>query len=172
MNELVADGLPAALTGVVLALLVRSVRRAAGLLPGGGAVAAYGWLLKAVPVVLGLLAVGLVPKVVADWPPPADHPADVLTGLVVFPTLVVVMGLEFFGVRVAFDAAGLQTRSPWRRPRVIPWDAVRTVTYSPALQWHVVGTDGYGKVRLHDFLGGKAALLAELDRRRGPAAAP
>jgi hypothetical protein len=74
--------------------------------------------------------------------------------------------LDFFNVRIVIDSAGIQTSSPWRPPRVIPWESVTGVTYSRLAQWHVIHTDRHGGVRLPLYLSGVPALLGELERSR------
>ena len=76
--------------------------------------------------------------------------------------------LEFFGVRITFDASVIRVRSPWRRLRLISWSAVTRVWYSSMMRWYIVETDGFGYLRLHDYLSGTDTLLSELERRNVP----
>lgn len=76
--------------------------------------------------------------------------------------LILPLHLETFGVEITWDDTMIYTRSPWRKARRIPMEAVRYVDYSSGMQWHRIHTAGYGIVRLHDFLGGGKALLEQL----------
>lgn len=151
---------------VGVGLLFLTVRRTTTV-KGGTAVLAYGRPLKAF-VVLGWA--GLLGLTVLTVARPGDDPGSKVTALAALFALVLIMHLEFFRVRVAFDEFGIRTRSPWRASREIPWAAVRRVWYSANLQWHVIETDGHGRVRLHDFLGGVDSVMEELRRRGIPGA--
>lgn len=76
--------------------------------------------------------------------------------------LILPLHLETFGVEITWDDTMIYTRSPWRKARRIPMEAVRYVDYSSGMQWHRIHTAGYGIVRLHDFLGGGKELLERL----------
>ena len=80
-----------------------------------------------------------------------------ILGLLILP-----LHLEAFGVEITWDDTTIYTRSPWRKARRIPIEAVRYVDYSSGMQWHRIHTAGYGIVRLHDFLGGGKELLERL----------
>jgi hypothetical protein len=82
-----------------------------------------------------------------------------------FFLLVFVLHIEFFVVRVTFDESGVQTRSPWRRGRCVPWSDIIRVGFSPMAQWYTVQTREHGYIRLHLYLSGIESLLNELERR-------
>jgi hypothetical protein len=158
-------GVVGGLAGAVgVALLLLTVRCRAAV-EGGARVLAYGRPLKGLVVVFWVFWAGLVSLLVAR---PGDDPDPLSAAALVagFFALTLALHLESFFVRVAFDESGINTRSPWRAGRHIPWSDVRRVWYSPGLQWYVVDAGRHGRVRLHDFLGGVGSLLTEL-RRRG-----
>ncbi len=131
----------------------------------GQHVLAYGRPMKALAVVFWLCWGGFV---VAAICVPAEDRVVAAAVVLGFLLLVLPLHLEFFGVRVAFDASGMRARSPWRPNRLIPWSAVTCVWYSPMSRWYVVQTAGFGRLRLHDYLSGIDALLRELERRGVP----
>jgi hypothetical protein len=146
---------------IALSLVVRTVRPGA-MEVNGQRVLAYGRPIKALAIVFWLCWVGFF--VAAIFAPAEDR---VVAAVVVlgFLLLALSLHLEFFGVRVVFDASGIRARSPWRPTRMIPWSAVTHVWYSPVLRWYVVETASLGCLRLHDFLSGTDTLLNELERR-------
>jgi hypothetical protein len=82
-----------------------------------------------------------------------------------FSIAIAAIHLETFGVAIRFNDEGLYLSSPWRRNRMIPWNAILNVRYSHSMQWFVCNTDGYGKIRLSIFLSGLLALLDEFEHR-------
>jgi hypothetical protein len=154
--------------GVGVALLLWTVRRKAAI-EGGEGILTYGLPLRVFVVVFWVFWLGLVGLVVVQ---PPDDPVGVATAVCGLFALILPLHLEFFGVRVSFDEAGIRTRSPWRAERQIPWPDIRQGWYSSVLQWHVIQTEGYGRVRLHDLMSGVDSLLDELRRRDVPVASP
>lgn len=156
------SGAAGAITAAIaLPLIVQTVRSTAVEVEGKRVVE-YGRPMKILAAVFWVCWIGFF--VAALFVPAKDR---VLAAAVVigFLLLILPLHLEFFGVRVEFDAAGIRTRSPWRRKREIPWSAVNRVWFSQALQWYVVQTAGFGRVRLHIYLSGVESLLSEIEAR-------
>jgi hypothetical protein len=146
---------------IALSLVLRTIRPEA-MEVDGQHVLTYGQPMKTLAIVFWLCWVGFVAAAICALA--EDRVVAAAVGLG-FLLLVLPLHLEFFGVRVVFDASGMRARSPWRPKRLIPWSAVTRVWYSPMLRWYVVQTAGLGRLRLHDYLSGTDALLSELERR-------
>ena len=145
---------------VCLAMLARAARPVARV-DGSESVLEYRRVFQVV-VVLGWLLVLLLVAVAA-----ADPSQRALAFFLIpaFAAMTVYLQLEFSRVRILVGREGIRTFSPWRRPRVIPWEAVTGVRYAPLQQQHIIETDGYGLVRLPLYLSGVESLLGELGRR-------
>ena len=94
-----------------------------------------------------------------------ERPVTAMLAIAMVGAAAIALNLEFFGVRILYDAEGIETRSPWRRRRRIPWEATRIVRYTPILKWYELKTVGHGTVRMHDYLAGRASLIEELENR-------
>jgi hypothetical protein len=148
----------------VLPLILRTVRPAAAEVDGKF-VLNYGRPMK---VLAGVLWVCWLSFFVATLMVPPEVRALCVAVVLGFLLLPLPLHLEFVGVRVEFDESGIRTRSPWRPKREIPWSAINQVWFSPILQWYVVQTRGFGRIRLHTYLNGVEALLTELEARGVP----
>ena len=149
---------------IALPWIVRTVRPSAATI-GGKGVLEYGRPMKVMAVIFWIGWMGFL--VAALFAPTKDR-VIAFTVVCGFLLLIVSLHLEFFGVRVTFDDVGIRTRSPWRPKREIPWSATNRVWFSQALQWYVVQTVGYGRIRLHIYLSGIESLLSELEARGVP----
>ena len=151
---------------IALPLLLLTVRQNAAEAEGKR-VLEYGRAMKVLAVVFWVGWIGLF--VIALFAPAKDRviAASLVGG---FLLMILSWHLEVFGVRVEFDGGGIRTRSPWRRRREIPWSAAQRVWFSHTLQWYVVQTAGFGRVRLHIYLSGVESLLTELEARGVPVA--
>lgn len=122
----------------------------------------YGVALKT----FTLFFVGIVAALIAIWfnvEPKDKIPVLFLIGL--FGALTLPMVIEFFLVRIGFDKEGIYCYSGWRTKRTIDWAAVESVEFSQSMQWWVVRTMGFGKIRASVFLSGLQEFLAELEKR-------
>lgn len=153
-----------AVTVYVISLIVNGVRAEASRVghqrvleygPGPKRIALVGWVGFA--IVMGVLLFSPT----ADW-------ELILWTVVLLGLPVLVLNLEFYGVRISYDAEGIQTRSAWRWPRKIPWSEVQQVWYSRPFQWYVIQTTSGGRIRLHDYLDGADSLIGELRKRGVP----
>ena len=70
--------------------------------------------------------------------------------------------LDVFLFEARITADYLELRSPWRAKRTIPWSAIVDYDYSSTNSWHILITDGYGKVRLSEYLIGVDRVLEKL----------
>ena len=122
----------------------------------------YGRTMKVFTVVFWLFLVGL--GLAAAFAPPPERFIAVSV-VACFFLAVLSLHLEFFHVVIRYDAAGLHLTSPWRRNRFVPWSAITGARFSPALQWYVLHTTGYGDIRLHLYLSGLQSLRDELATR-------
>lgn len=135
--------------------------------PGGtrpparvSAVADYGPGMRLFALILFAMGASLCGVTIAESRP-LDR-EDLWQGAV----LIVLLGLpsacfvaETVGVSIEVDASGIRTRSPWRRPRTIPWGDVERVDYSAAARWYRIHTRSHGVVRLHDYLRGRRRVM-------------
>jgi hypothetical protein len=94
-----------------------------------------------------------------------DKRGTILTIFSIFVFLGLLLHLEFFHVSIRYDVHGLQTKSPWRRNRTIPWEDIAGITFENTPQWYAISTTRYGKVRVPFWLSGIDSLLAEVARR-------
>jgi hypothetical protein len=159
----ISAGVGAIITTLVLLTILRTVRRTP-VEVDGKRVLEYDRPMKIVAAVIGACGFGLCAD--ALLAPTRDHTTAV--AVVGFLLLTLSLCLEFFGVRVEFDASSIRTRSPWRPDREIPWSAVERVWFSQAMQWYIVRTNGFGRVRLHVYLNGVESLLREIEARGVP----
>jgi len=81
-----------------------------------------------------------------------------------FFLMVLVLHLEFFRVRIAYDKEGIGTRSPWRFKRSIPWEEITGVRFSNLALAYVISTQHCGRVTIHLYLSGVQSLLDELKK--------
>jgi hypothetical protein len=75
-------------------------------------------------------------------------------------------GTEFFQTRIEYDEENVYTFSPWRKNRVIPLNAFGSSIHSSVMYWTAFQTDGYGTVRIHDWLHGAAELIRRIETHR------
>ena len=73
--------------------------------------------------------------------------------------------LQFPIVRVEIRPDGLWSRSPWRRPRLIAWDDIRSVAFRSVGKYFVIKAQDGRKVRVDLGLPGMPFLYAVLRRR-------
>lgn len=156
--ELLGKGLSSGLIVVVLSWLARSAKTNARR-EGCGFVVEYGRAAKGFVVFFWLpILAGTVATLWAGVIEP-------FAGIGFFTMLVLPLHLEFFHVSVRYDQEGLHLRSPWRKNRTIPWSALRAIRFSSICSWHVILTEGHGRIRLSTYLSGLDELLGELERR-------
>lgn len=82
--------------------------------------------------------------------------------------LVVPLHLEIFRVAIRLGDRGIETRSPWRPRREIPWVSIGGFRFVERRSWYVIETDHHGTIRAHTMLNGIETLLNVLDRRKIP----
>jgi hypothetical protein len=159
-----SSGLAAAAAIAVTTYLFRTVRLV-GRQEGNMTVLEYGRAIKVLVVIFWIFDVGVF---VAAAFARGDEGVLAYSAAGGFFLLVMCLHLEFFGVTIRFDDAGLRTTSPWRRSRFIPWSAVTGIRFSTLAQWYLISTTEMGGVRLHLYLSGLPSLLDELARRGYP----
>jgi hypothetical protein len=89
------------------------------------------------------------------------HPA----ALLIFASVVLALTTEFFGVRHAYDNAGLMYRSAWSRRRRVSWAEIEKVEWRPIVKWLDLKTRDGRRLHLPPMLGGLAGF-AELALRQ------
>jgi uncharacterized Tic20 family protein len=155
----IGPALTSAIIPLVLGWLLKSAQ-SKSLATAGQRSLAYPKALK-VFVIIGWIATVGIAILAGFTAKNADiKNAAAIVGL--FVALILTLHLEAFGVRITWDDTHIHTRSPWRKARQIPFSAIRSCDYSQGLQWYRIHTDGYGTIRLHQFIGGIPELLAAL----------
>jgi len=135
----------------------------------------YGWGLRGFALFAVLFA-GFMVFVATRTQPEQMLVAAAASGA--FVLIAIVTALEVFRVRVEFDADTIRCFSPWRKHRVVEWDAVDSITFSSVNQWWIVRTKGgaNGAIRLSQFLTGVADFMVAARSRGiaidGPLPAP
>lgn len=82
-----------------------------------------------------------------------------------FAVIGVPLWLHAHLTRFLYSGTGISSRSPWRAEKVVAWENISNVTYSPGERSYVViGQDG-ATFKLHAYMAGVADLVAELQRR-------
>jgi hypothetical protein len=150
------------ITAALMLSLTRTVKPRARN-EGESMVLEYGWPMKSFAIAGWLFFLGIM-----VWIALAAEPGQRERALVVFACFLVLpllLHLEFFHVSVRYDVHGLQTKSPWRRNRAVPWEDITGVTFEKTPQWYALATTRYGKVRVPFWLSGIESLLSELQRR-------
>ena len=127
----------------------------------------FSWRYRLITVVM-LCISGITPYVAFQAFPQQRPLALSVTAAFVLFCLVCV--LDAFVSRARALSNGLELRSPWRRLRVIPWEAFTGHIYREALEVHVLTTSGYGKVNLPKLMTGVDNIVKRAKRRRGPSA--
>jgi hypothetical protein len=163
LTPIVIGGVVPAVVIAVLRCLLNS-RQHQAMSTEDGCVVQYGRALKIFVGVMAIAAGGLV-SVVAVLPPVNWWPPVFLA--IFFCLFLVPLYLEYFHVRIVVTEERLQCRSPWRAARDIRWEEVKSVDFSPSLQWYRIRTEGKGIVRLHVFLSGLQTLFDLLRRKTG-----
>lgn len=119
--------------------------------------------MKVFVIVLWILVLGGM-AAIAIYAHPGQR-ERALAVLSIFPLMMLLLHLEFFGVSIRYDADGLRLKSPWRRNRTVPWEDITGITFEKGPQWYALSTTRYGKVRVHFWLSGIESLLYELEQR-------
>jgi hypothetical protein len=118
----------------------------------------YSIVAKAFPALLLLGVTSVALAVLLKETPVSTVGIKWLAGAgMAFATLGVLMAVEFFGVRHAYDDAGITFRSPWSPNRRIAWAEISRVEWRPVLKWlDLVPSDTGRRLHLHPMLGGLA----------------
>jgi len=125
----ITSGLASAATVFVLSYLLRSVKGQARK-EGETSVVEYGRPMKLLVVFFWLLvAIGGAAALFA----PKEDRWIAATVMGSFFCLVLILHLEFFRVRIAYDTGGIRAQSPWRSSRVIGWEEIKAVSFSKAM---------------------------------------
>ena len=133
---------------------------------GSRHVLSYGFVARAFVVVLVLLLPGLILYLYVR----GLAKMDVVLVILAFTALSAGYLIpEFFRTRIEFDDSTVYTFSPWRKPRAIPWSAFLSAMPSATMYWTTFETNGFGAVRVHDWLEGAAEFKECFERSRsGP----
>lgn len=117
----------------------------------------YGSACKRVAILLALSAACLATllAIAAGW-------AGFALIAAFFGLMLVPLFLEFWAVTIDYDDQVIHTRSPWRKPRQIPMDAVNSCNFSIWLQLYRVRTQGLGTIRVHKYMSGIPEFLNAL----------
>jgi hypothetical protein len=158
-------GVVGAVAAAIVLSVLLSTGRSATREVGGRHVVEYARPLKVFVGVCWMFWLGVA--IAALFASPKDR-LPALALVAGFLLLIVPLHLEFVRVRVEFDDDGITTRSPWRAARSIPWSAVERAWFSQAMQWYVVETKGFGRVRLHIYLSGIQSFVVECEARKIP----
>ncbi|HEV7406065.1 MAG TPA: hypothetical protein VGO11_24175 [Chthoniobacteraceae bacterium] len=153
----------AAITLEIMKGLTRTVKPLARP-EGEQMVVAYGWPIKGFALVGEVFFLGLMLWVALSEADPGRRERG-LVCFACFLVLPLILHLEFFHTSIRFDVHGLQTKSPWRRNRTIPWEDITGITFDKKMQWYAISTTRYGTVRVYMWLSGIQSLLQELARR-------
>ncbi len=153
-----SSGLAAAAAGIATTCLLRSIRPSARR-DGSTMIVEYGRTMKVFAVVFWFFVAGA--SVATVFAPASDRMMAICV-VGVFFLMILALHLEFFHVRICYDPGGLHLASPWRRSRFVPWSAITGARFSPVLQWYVLSTTKFGRIRLHLYLSGLQSLLDEL----------
>lgn len=83
-----------------------------------------------------------------------------------FIVTTLILLLEIYFVRILFDDEFIYTYSAWRPARKIPWSAISGYAYSHFNKWHIMETNGHGRIRLSILLSGLGTFAQELEKRK------
>jgi hypothetical protein len=159
LNDSLTPALIAIIVPVVLGWMIRSARKETQATAGSHSVS-YPKAMR-IFVYAGWAVIVAVVVLAAFTAKKSDLPS-VLGILALFTALVLPLHLETFGVKIEWDDENIYTRSPWRKPRTIPFAAIRSCDYSGTMQWYRIHTDGYGIIRMSQYLRGTPDLLRAL----------
>ncbi len=110
------------------------------------------WRGAAIVFLVGAALLVSIPAVLIGPREPGDP--YIIAGLALFFIGSGTAGIiETFGARVLVSSEGLESRSPWSRPRRIRWTDVRAVTYNPFMHWIAVSGDGK-VIRIGEYMSG------------------
>ena len=121
----------------------------------------YAWPMRLVTLLRTFVAVVVVCLILVGV---QEQPIATFVATLV-GVAAVAANLEFFGRRISWDEWGVESRSPLRRTKKIPWQAVKAISYRPVLKCYELTSDGYGAIRMPDYLCGRAWLIEELENR-------
>ena len=158
------QNVPTTLIGVttvsVIFLIFQSTRRESAKFADSKTVA-YSKAMRVVVICIWLLVAAILALAIGVMLQHGDlTAAAALLGS--FTALNLILHLEVFGVSITWDETNIYTRSPWRKPRTIPFSAVEFCDYSPLWQWYRVHTKGFGIIRVNQYMRGMHNFLRVL----------
>ena len=126
---------------------------------------AYGWGLKGFDLgVAGFWLFALLLGTRGLQNPPPWDPPDI--AVVIVPVAIVfplwAFGVEVFGAEYHLTPAGIGKHSPWTKNFIAPWEDIESLSYNSTFQWVVLRTKE-GKIRIHDYIGGRRSLLNAME---------
>src|SRR5262245_43447993 len=138
---------------------------------------ATGWLMFRHGIWFRLLAVQLavgsqlmiVAMAVATPPRDAGEAWSMLGGIAIFAACGVPVMWEAVGFRMAVGPEGIDSHSPWRRRRFVPWGEVAEVAFKGDFAFHLRTSDRY-KFSVSMFVPGLSAFLEACERYLPPQA--
>lgn len=129
----------------------------------------YGAFLKMFAWIIALGIPGLLIWVMMQVPLRSPHgPLIVGGGVLGLAILGGLLLIETARVRIAVTDEGIQSASPWRRERVIPWQQVSKVSFSMLNRWFLVTSIHGTTIRVSVFLKGVREFAARLKQRLPP----
>ena len=163
------DSTTAILSGLLGALIVSAATwwigrsRPSPSLERGRHICAYGNGARAFVVLLSVLLPSLVLHSYFRGKADLEAVLLVLGFTVVFAGY---QGTEFFQTRIEYDDENIYAFSPWRKDRVIPLKAFGSSKHSGMMYWTAFQTEGFGTVRIHDWLHGATQLVSHIQGHR------
>lgn len=80
-----------------------------------------------------------------------------------FLLLTLFAAADLLAARVTLSPEGVDFRYPWRPGAFVPWDQVRSVSYSPGMYWFPVKTD-QGTFRISELRDGLGSFREHLEQ--------
>ncbi len=164
-NEILTHATTGILAVLILGLIVQSAQTETLLTKGSHSIS-YPKAMR-VFVYVGWSAI-LIVIALAIFTAKKSDIKSVLCIIGLFTALILPLHLEAFGVCITWDKENIYTKSPWRKRRTIPFYAVRSYDFSATMQWYRIRTEGYGIIRLSQFLRGVPEFLEALPRSSPP----
>ncbi len=129
----------------------------------------YNIIYKLIPIV-GVIASIVFPLLMLDQESKniqSYNEIDYVLVVLLFLFLSLPLFIEFFFIDITVIGENMICKSPWRKNRIINFNEIISIKYSPICQWHKIITKDQGVLRVHGYLLASQQLLILINDKTG-----